>query len=91
MPAHGLVGVLEADGELLDRGVLAGRVDDRGGAADEVGKRDLVWLHGQVLPAQNSITLRMPSWSCISSKPWLTSSSVIRCEMNGSTSMSPSR
>ena len=31
----------------------------------------------------------MPSWACISSKPRLTSSSVIRCETNGSTSISP--
>ena len=39
-PAHGLVGVLEAHGELLDRGVLARRVDDGHGTADEVGQRD---------------------------------------------------
>ena len=31
----------------------------------------------------------MPSWASISSKPRLTSSSVSRCEMNGSTSISP--
>ena len=37
----------------------------------------------------NSITLRIPSCASISSKPRLTSSSVIRCEMNGSTSISP--
>ena len=41
--------------------------------------------------AQSSITLRMPSWASISSKPRLTSSSGMRCEMNGSTSISPSR
>ena len=35
------------------------------------------------------ITLRMPSWASISSKPRLTSSSVSWCEMNGSTSISP--
>ncbi len=39
----------------------------------------------------NSITLRMPSCACMSSKPVLTSSSVIRCERKASTSMSPSR
>ena len=32
---------------------------------------------------QKVITLRMPSWASISSKPRLTSSSVSRCEMNG--------
>ena len=37
----------------------------------------------------NSITLRMPSCASISSKPRLTSSSVMRCETNGSTSISP--
>ena len=31
----------------------------------------------------------MPSWASISSKPWLTSSSVIRCESSDSTSISP--
>jgi hypothetical protein len=41
-------------------------------------------------PYENSITLRMPSWASISSKPRFTSSKVIRCEMNESTSMSPS-
>jgi hypothetical protein len=39
----------------------------------------------------NSITLRMPSWASISSKPLFTSSSDIRCEMKESTSMSPAR
>ena len=34
---------------------------------------------------------RMPSWASISSKPLFTSSSEMRCEMNGSTSMSPAR
>ena len=37
-----LVGVLEADGELLDGGVLARRVDDGRGTADELGQRDQV-------------------------------------------------
>ena len=37
----------------------------------------------------NVITLRMPSWASISSKPWFTSSSVIRCESSDSTSISP--
>ena len=40
-----------------------------------------------LLMISSSITVRMPSWACIRSKPWFTSSSVIRCEMNGSTSM----
>ena len=35
------------------------------------------------------ITLRMPSWASISSKPWLTSSSVSRWERSASTSISP--
>ena len=38
---------------------------------------------------QNSITLRIPSCASISSNPRLTSSSGMRCEMNGSTSISP--
>src|SRR4051812_1269906 len=37
----------------------------------------------------NSITLLMPSWASMSSKPRLTSSSVIRWETNAPTSMSP--
>jgi hypothetical protein len=41
-------------------------------------------------PYENSITLRIPSCASISSKPRFTSSSVIRWEMNESTSMSPS-
>ena len=45
----------------------------------------------RVCLAHSSITLRMPSWASISSKPRLTRSSGRRCEMNGSTSMSPSR
>ena len=36
-------------------------------------------------------TLRIPSWASISSKPLFTSASGIRCEMNGSTSISPAR
>jgi leucine dehydrogenase len=38
-----------------------------------------------------SMTLRMPSWASISSKPRLTSSSASLCDTNGSTSMSPAR
>lgn len=38
-----------------------------------------------------AMTLRMPSWAAISSKPVLTSGSVIRCEMKASTSISPAR
>src|SRR5215218_9194795 len=37
----------------------------------------------------NSITLRMPSCASISSNPRLTSSSVMRCETNDATSISP--
>ena len=37
------------------------------------------------------ITLRIPSWWCMRSNPRLTSSRLIRCEMNESTSMSPAR
>ena len=38
--AHGLVGILEADGELLHRGIVARRVDDGRGPPDEFGERD---------------------------------------------------
>ena len=40
-------------------------------------------------PTANVITLRIPSWASISSKPWLTSSRLIRCESRASTSISP--
>ena len=40
-------------------------------------------------PSSRSDHVRMPSWASISSKPRLTSSSVSRCERNGSTSISP--
>src|SRR5206468_7778833 len=48
---------------------------------------------GEVEIAQPSkeITLRMPSWACMMSKPRLTSSSESVWEMSGSTSMSPAR
>ncbi len=42
-------------------------------------------------PQPSSITLRMPSWACIKSKPRLTSSRVMRWEMKASTSISPAR
>ena len=42
-----------------------------------------------VLSNRSWMTLRMPSWASISSKPRLTSSRVRWCEMNGSTSISP--
>src|SRR4051794_25959225 len=54
--AHGLVGVLEPDGELLHGGVLARGVDDGRGPPDEVGKRDeiAVGRHCTVLPARSA-------------------------------------
>ena len=50
-------------------------------------------IRGEVEVAQvsNEITLRMPSWACMRSKPRLTSSSESVWEMSGSTSMSPAR
>jgi hypothetical protein len=50
-------------------------------------------IRGEVEGVQLSkeITLRMPSWACMRSKPRLISSSEIVWEMRGSTSMSPAR
>ena len=62
----------------------AGLVDDEVGVGEEICVLDALENH-----ASNSMTDRIPSWASISSKPWLTSSSVIRWEMNGSTSISP--
>src|SRR5437763_9797684 len=45
----------------------------------------------EIVQGSNEITLRMPSWACMSSKPRLTSSSDSVCEISGSTSMSPAR
>ena len=54
----------------------------RAGSACVVDQR-LVGERVVELGQANSMTLRMPSWASISSKPRLTSSSVSRCEMNG--------
>ena len=66
----------------------ASRIVRRGSAARSISSRTIKRLQPTQL---NSITLRIPSWASISSKPRLTSSSVIRWEMNGSTSISPAR
>ena len=55
-----------------------------------VAYRRAMRANGLALYAQPKvITLRMPSCASISSKPWLTSSSVSRCESSASTSISP--
>ena len=64
---------------------LEGRLVE-GAARLGVGHEEL-----DVVDHENEITLRMPSWASISSKPLLTSSSVMRWERKASTSMSPAR
>ena len=72
--------------------LAAGLVEDEVGVGEPVGLFDARAAARLLSPPQlNSITLRMPSWASISSKPRLTSSRVIRWEMNGSTSISPAR
>jgi hypothetical protein len=60
----------------------AAQADDRDGEAAQA-KRTAI--HAQA----KRITLRMPSWASISSKPSFTSSRVSVWETNGATSMSP--
>src|SRR6185295_7872504 len=57
-----------------------------GAAGRRIGDAEL-----EVVDHANEITLRMPSCASISSKPLLTSSSVMRWERKASTSMSPAR
>ena len=58
---------------------------------ERAARRRVGDLELEVVDHVKPITLRMPSWASISSKPLLTSSSVIRWERNASTSMSPAR
>ena len=80
--------------DLVEQRLLdAVRVDEHAVPAvavgDEVGVRRPLRVLGALEQHQKEITLRMPSCASISSKPRFTSSSVMRCEMNDSASMSP--
>jgi len=59
--------------------------------ADEVGVGKPFGVLDAFDDHANSITLLMPSWASISSKPRFTSSRVSSCERKASTSMSPAR
>ena len=72
-------------------GALQVRIAIRPGAlAPPPAPRPAAHSPGPPRPAQNSMTLRIPSWASISSNPRLTSSRLSRWEMNGSTSSRPS-
>src|SRR5439155_6239298 len=60
-----------------------------GAVGHEVGVRRPLGMLAAGDDHVNPITLRIPSWASISSKPRLTSSSVMLCERKGSTSISP--
>ena len=81
VPVHvdGRVGVLCAAGRSVNPADIEIAVDRRAGGEVEIAQ------------VSNEITLRMPSWACIRSKPRLTSSRESVWEMSGSTSMSPAR
>src|SRR5205823_3793394 len=60
-----------------------------GAVSHQVGVRRPLGMLAAGDDHANPITLRMPSWASINSKPRLTSSSVMVCERKGSTSISP--
>ena len=74
--------------KLLAATMIAGApADANPSKSKKICQRALARL-GSASP-QSSSTERIPSCASISSNPRLTSSSGMRCEMNGSTSISP--